>query len=611
MGKFPGPARRMACAGAMTAIVLCLLPAPVQADTYFVDNASASCSDAGPGTPTSPYCTISAAVAAHFGPGTTILVEPGSYREQVQIPGSGDPGNPFVIQADGPGVVVDGADDFSDPALWVPYSGNVYLAASVTWSPVQMFVDGAVLGPSVAAPGSVPPDSFVYVSGQGLYVNVGGVTPGGHATFVGRRLYGFYATSDSNLTIQGFHVTRAERKGIYLLGASNHDVVRGNQIDFAFRYGIQAEGCLGVLIEQNVANDNHDSGIALTAGASGCTVQDNECGRNLVPGAFHLGNGIYVYGSSNNVFQRNRLYGNADEGLNLTTGSNNNMSIQNRAWNNRDHGFDSFQSTGALHVGDVAWGNLYDGFAVDGNSTGTRIYDCITVDNGLTTNRFDLWVDVGSSPGFESDYNIIWNSTGRPPVRYKTTIYSSVAAYSAASGEDAHSIQADPRFVAPGAGDFRLLADSPAIDSGDSAAPGWPATDAAGNNRFDDPATANTGVGPVPYTDRGALEYYADGILAVGSGPDVAGARVSPNPLRAGALLTFSTRAPGLLDVAIHDVGGRLVRRVAADVQAPAGIHVVRLDGRGDDGRPLPSGVYFYRIRSPGREAVGRFAVVR
>ena len=139
---------------------------------------------------------------------------------------------------------------------------------------------------------------------------------------------------------------------------------------------------------------------------------------------------------------------------------------------------------------------------VDQNASSTKLYDCIAVDNGLTTNRYDLWVDAGSSSGFQSDYNLFWNSTTRPPVLYTLTMYSSVAAYSAASGQDAHTLQADPRFVDPSAGDFQLMAGSPAIDSGTSNLANWPTTDADGNDRFDDPDTPNTGSGPVPYAEN-------------------------------------------------------------------------------------------------------------
>ena len=65
------------------------LTSTARAQTYYVDNQSGACSDAGSGTELAPYCTINAAMAAHRGPGITILVKPGIYREQVTISAGG------------------------------------------------------------------------------------------------------------------------------------------------------------------------------------------------------------------------------------------------------------------------------------------------------------------------------------------------------------------------------------------------------------------------------------------------------------------------------------------------------------------------------------------
>src|SRR5436309_6698218 len=99
------------------------------------------------------------------------------------------------------------------------------------------------------------------------------------------------------------------------------------------------------------------------------------------------------------------------------------------------------------------------------------------------------------------------------------------------------SLQVDPKFVNPGTGDFHLQAGSPAIDAANSGVSNWPPTDAEGHARVDDPATPNTGTGPVPYADRGALEFIA----AVDNPPVVtaqASATVAEN-----ALLTVTVTA--------------------------------------------------------------------
>ena len=179
------------------------------------------------------------------------------------------------------------------------------------------------------------------------------------------------------------------------------------------------------------------------------------------------------------------------------------MSFNNRSYNNGDHGYDHLASAGMVHVNDLAYHNFLDGFSFEGDAPGCQLHNCIATENG----EYDLWVDSTSAVSFVSDYNLFWNSTSTVPVRYISTTYATVADYAAASGEDGHSKQADPKFVNAGAADFHLLAGSPAIDAAMSGTANWPATDAAGGVRLDDPRTANTGVGPVAYADLGPLEF--------------------------------------------------------------------------------------------------------
>ncbi len=56
---------------------------------------------------------------------------------------------------------------------------------------------------------------------------------------------------------------------------------------------------------------------------------------------------------------------------------------------------------------------------------------------------------------------------------------------------------------------------------------------------------------------------------------------------------------------------GRLLRELLSESFAAAGEHAIRIDGRGRDGVPLASGVYFYRIESRSGAPTGRFAILR
>jgi parallel beta-helix repeat protein len=519
---------RLAVRAVAPALLLTALGSAAHAQTFYVDAVNGSCSNAGAGTEAQPYCSIAAALAAHSGPGVTIVVKPGIYREQVTIPASGASGSPFVITASGPGVVIDGADNYANTALWVPAGGTTFVAASVAWTAKQVTVDGARLVPTTNTPATMPVNSFLWVSGQGLYVNLGGANPGSRQTLVGHRNYGFNIFTKSFVTMSGFEIARTQDRGIYMQNGCTDLVVSNNKVSFANSYGIQSVNGQRLTITGNTVSDCNFHGIGLTAGASACVVSNNESFRNAKPDT-RVANGIYLYGAIGNTISGNRLHDNQDTGLQFSGAANNNVSFNNRSWKNGDHGYDHLASTGVVHINDLAYGNFLDGFSFEGDASGGQVRSCIAVNNG----EFDLWVDANSSVGFVSDYNLFWNSTAQAPIKFGATSYATLAAYQGASNQDAHSKQADPKFTNAAAADFRLMAGSPAIDAGSSSAQNWPPKDAIGTSRLDDSRTANTGDGPVPFSDMGPLEFmpplvdHAPVVTAVSSVKAISGQTVT------------------------------------------------------------------------------------
>jgi hypothetical protein len=97
--------------------------------------------------------------------------------------------------------------------------------------------------------------------------------------------------------------------------------------------------------------------------------------------------------------------------------------------------------------------------------------------------------------------------------------------------------------------------------------------------------------------------------IVAGGGP--LNTMLAPNPLNPAGTLSFLTRTPGRVRVSLYDLHGRFVRTLWEDRAAPAGAHEIGIDGRDANRRPLPSGVYFYRIESPDGAASGRFTVLK
>jgi hypothetical protein len=86
---------------------------------------------------------------------------------------------------------------------------------------------------------------------------------------------------------------------------------------------------------------------------------------------------------------------------------------------------------------------------------------------------------------------------------------------------------------------------------------------------------------------------------------------VAPNPLRRAGALHFSAPRSGPVRIEIFDLRGRRVRTLLDVASLPPGQHEVELDGSGDSGSPLMSGVYFYRVLAGGQALSGRFLLMK
>ena len=86
---------------------------------------------------------------------------------------------------------------------------------------------------------------------------------------------------------------------------------------------------------------------------------------------------------------------------------------------------------------------------------------------------------------------------------------------------------------------------------------------------------------------------------------------VAPNPFNPSGVLAFTTARPGPVRITVFDLQGRLVRTLMETPYLPGGMHEVEMDGHGDRGEWLSSGIYFYRVQSPDGTLVGRFSIMK
>src|SRR5262249_39457174 len=86
---------------------------------------------------------------------------------------------------------------------------------------------------------------------------------------------------------------------------------------------------------------------------------------------------------------------------------------------------------------------------------------------------------------------------------------------------------------------------------------------------------------------------------------------LAPSPMHTISSLTFLTSRIGRLQVGLYDLAGRPVRELADASAADAGIHRLALDGKGQEGEVLRSGLYFYRIDAEEGVVSGRLIIAR
>ncbi len=84
-----------------------------------------------------------------------------------------------------------------------------------------------------------------------------------------------------------------------------------------------------------------------------------------------------------------------------------------------------------------------------------------------------------------------------------------------------------------------------------------------------------------------------------------------PNPFNPSTELRFGLPAAASVSLGVFDAGGRRVAALLDNAPLAAGVHTLTWLGRDDDGRTLPSGVYFYRLEGAGQALTGKMLLLK
>ena len=513
--------------------------------TYYVAQ-GAGCSDTGTGSQVTPFCTIGAATKKAVA-GDTVLVGPGTYREQLTPTATGQQGAPVTITGSGSSTILLGSTDVSDVAGWTATATTAWKHAyTAAIAPADVWVDGSPLAAASTA-STTTSGSFFYDAAAGqLYVDIGGGNPAtGHTVEVGARNFGMLLRNVTDYVVSGFAVRETNLAGVYL-DTTNRVSLSGITVTQAGTHGVTVDNSTQASLDHITSSNNQSIGVRLfqdtnstlsassthdnqfhgvsVQGGQGNTVSDVTSFRNLKPGT-RVADGIDVSQSAvGTVVQRCTTYDNDDSGMEAFTGATGTVFRRNLSYDNGDHGIDNSNGPSSTVVSNTVVGNATAGINFEGGSTGAFVRDNVTMDNAVGSTRTigEIRVDATSTQGTSLDRDLVFQSAvGGSVFQWAGINYSSLSSATAASGQEAHGINANPGFVNAAARDLRLGGDSPAIDAADTGFTAWAPADLNGNPPIDDPAVTDSGSGPDAVADLGALEYA--GPAALGSATPTTG----------------------------------------------------------------------------------------
>jgi len=196
--------------------------------------------------------------------GDIVLVAPGIYREEVDVPRSGTPSQPIVFRGNGAGVVLDGSTVLPANATWTSAGSNTYMThlgyatAHVVDEQGRLFryEDLATLQALAAgAPGGFWFDD----AAQNLYVKFNDASaPAAHTLNVAKFSSAFVLDGRSFVRIENFQMryygSDDYGKGVYLR-YSNDCIVRANRFLDLGSAGVWIKGGARDRIEDNDFSD--------------------------------------------------------------------------------------------------------------------------------------------------------------------------------------------------------------------------------------------------------------------------------------------------------------------------------------------------------------------
>lgn len=451
------------------------------ATTYYVDATNGLDRNAGT-SETTAWKTIAKVNASQFNPGDQILFKMGEvWREGLLVPSSGVAGHSITIGAYGAGEkpVISGSDIFNG---WKQVNGyaTVYKNTSILMEPKIVFFNGRQLAPTSEATLNLGSNQFKWISGT-LYLNVGqdpanGTVEGSQRTGVWIKGKSYIVLenlhfqncdrgvliegkSPTGITVHDCNITKYAHQGIYNNGgdffeAYNNTIIGGTIGTYFPAAGIRCEGAGQFSVFRNEVSIAF-IGIEFPGSWSKGSIYHNhihDISYHDDPQSVNC-QGIELTGTGGNKVSNIDIYGNLvhdTSGACIATWEAENIRIDynvnyNCSQKKLEDGLGIWSNSNTVKINNNVIYNT-------GNSGIGASLGCnnIEVKNNIVhttaAHGINLW-----GLNNDCDYNIIYNT--------KLTPWQNIV-------KGPNSLEADPLFIDPGRGNFALLANSPAIDSG-------------------------------------------------------------------------------------------------------------------------------------------------